>query len=70
MTVKFDFDKGIYSGVGLGQSFSHKLSIVNEEANIVIFKSDDAKIVCQIQDNGSIILTKEGGIPLLFEKIN
>jgi hypothetical protein len=70
MTVTFDFDKGTYSGVALGQTFSTKLSLVSEEANLVVFKSNENKIVCQFQNNGSIMLTKEGGIPIILNRVN
>jgi len=69
MTVTFDFDKGSYSGAAMGQTFNTKLTLVSEEANLVIFKSNENKIVCQFQDNGSIMLTKEGGIPIILNRV-
>lgn len=69
MTVTFDFNKGVYTGVVLGQPFSHKLALISEQANVVVFKSDESQIVCQFQSNGSIMLTKEGGIPLVFTRV-
>ena len=68
MTVTFDFENGIYSGVVFGQEFSRKLTLVSEKANIVTFRSGDTKIICQFQDDGGIMLTKEGGIPVLLKK--
>ncbi len=69
MTVTFDFNGGTYSGVAMGEEFSKKLTLVSEEANIVVFKSDDAKVVCQFQNDGSIMLTKEGGIPVTLTPV-
>ena len=69
MTVTFDFENRIYSGVVLGQEFSRKLTLVSEKANIVTFRSDDTKIICQFQEDGRIMLTKDGGIPVLLRKI-
>ena len=69
MTVKIDFENSKYSGVALGKEFSKKLSLIKEEANIVIFLADNAKITCQIQSKDKILLTKEGGIPLSFERL-
>lgn len=69
MTVTFDFDKGTYSGAAMGQTFTTELSLVSEEANLVVFKSNENKIVCQFQDDGSIMLTKEGGIPIILNRV-
>jgi len=69
MTVTFDFENWIYSGVILGQEFSRKLTLVSAKANIVTFRSDDTKIICQFQEDGRIMLTKDGGIPVLLRKI-
>jgi hypothetical protein len=69
MTVTFNFDKGIYSGVAMGETFNNKLTLVSEEANVVIFKSNENKIVCQFQENGGIMLTKEGGIPIILTRV-
>ena len=68
MTVTIDFEKNIYSGVALGKSFKNKLSLVSENANIVVFKSNNSKITCQIQDDDNIMLTKEGGIPIVLKR--
>jgi len=68
MTATFDFDKGTYSGVALGQPFNNKLTLVSEDANVVVFKSGGNKVICQFQDDGGIMLTKEGGIPLVLAR--
>jgi len=71
MTVTIDFPSHKYAGVIMGEQFSHYLELVNENANVVVFKESDATIVCQFQDDGGIMLTKqgnEGGIPLLLHR--
>ena len=71
MTVTIDFPGHKYSGVAMGQQFSHSLDLVSENANVVVFKDSDATIVCQIQDDGGIMLTKqgaEGGIPIILHR--
>jgi hypothetical protein len=71
MTVTIDFPDHKYSGVVMGEQFSHYLDLVSENANIVVFKESDATVVCQIQDDGSIMITKqgpEGGIPLILHR--
>ncbi|MGB8414419.1 MAG: hypothetical protein WCE23_16510 [Candidatus Binatus sp.] len=71
MTVTIDFPAHKYSGVAMGEQFSHYLDLVSENANVVVFKESDATIVCQIQDDGSIMITKqgsEGGIPLILHR--
>jgi len=74
MTVTIDFEEGVYSGVALGKKFFRPLVLVREYANIVIFKTINPDktfntITCQIQNDGSILLTKEGGIPLIFKRV-
>jgi hypothetical protein len=53
----------------MGETFNNKLTLVSEEANVVIFKSNENKIVCQFQENGGIMLTKEGGIPIILTRV-
>ncbi|MGK0291450.1 MAG: hypothetical protein ACI86H_002918 [bacterium] len=69
MVIKIDFDKGTYSGTALGSKFSKKLTLVSEKGSTVVFKSGESKIICLIQKDGSIILTKEGGIPIPFTRV-
>ncbi len=71
MTITIDFPAHKYSGVAMGEPFSHYLDLVSENANVVVFKESDATIVCQIQDDGSIMITKqgsEGGIPMILHR--
>jgi hypothetical protein len=68
MTAEIDFDQETYTGIAMGKPFSHKLTLIKEYANIVIFKSDDSTITAQLQENGNVMLTKEGGIPLIFKR--
>jgi len=70
MTVTIDFDSGTYEGVALGQIFTKKLRLVSEKANVVTFMSGESKIIAQIADDDSIILTKEGGIPIRLERVD
>ncbi len=67
-TVEIDFDKGTYNGVAMGKPFEHKLSFVKEMGNVVYFKSDNTLIVAQLQEDGNLMLTKEGGVPMLVKK--
>ncbi len=74
MTVSIDFEEGVYSGVALGKEFFRPLVLVREYANIVIFKTINPDktsntITCQIQDDGKILLTKECGVPLIFNRV-
>lgn len=68
MTVVFDFDAGTYRGAALRERFSKKLTLVEEYANIVVFRSDGTEVVCQFQGDGKIMLTKKGGIPVLLKR--
>lgn len=74
MTVSIDFEEGVYSEVALGKEFFRPLVLVREYANIVIFKTINPDktsntITCQIQDDGKILLTKECGVPLIFNRV-
>ena len=74
MTVTIDFDKGTYKGVALGQPFDRKLTLVEEEANLVTFKADENTIICQVHEDGdTITLTKQledggSGIPVTLKR--
>jgi hypothetical protein len=52
----------------MGQPFEHKLTFVKEMANVVYFKSDETVIIAQLQDNGDLMLTKQGGIPMMVKR--
>lgn len=67
-TCTFDFGSGVYSGVALGDEFEHKLELVKEAGNVVIFLSDGQRIVAQFQEDGTLILAKEGGLPVLLKR--
>jgi hypothetical protein len=75
-TITIDFPNHDYRGSGLGESWvEHDLEVVSEKDNIVRFKEGGHVIMCQIGDDGSIILTKEGtgsqaGMPLLFHRFS
>lgn len=71
MTVKIDLASGTYSGVVLGEPFNRKITILDEYANVVTFKSDSSTITAQFQSDGGLLLTKqgvEGGIPVLLKR--
>ena len=70
MTVTFDWGNASYSGITLGEPFTRTLALVSEEGNVVKFTSDGNLIVCQIQDDGKILMRKdvEGAIPLIFDR--
>lgn len=63
-TAQFDFAAGVYKGVSLGEPFDKKLKLVEEMGNSVVFMSDDTRITAQLQDDGSVVLMKEGGLPV------
>lgn len=73
MTVKIDFPGGRYDGIAMGAKFERKLTLVKELGNTVEFKTSDgqeeATILAQFQEDGSVMLTKEGGIPLSLKRI-
>jgi hypothetical protein len=67
-TVTIDFNNGTYKGVALGQPFDRKLTLVEEQANTARFKADDIDVVAQLQEDGSLILTRDGGIPVVLQR--
>ncbi|WP_306591623.1 hypothetical protein [Geothrix sp. 21YS21S-4] len=73
MTVKIDLLQGKYEGIAMGEKFDKKLTIVKEIGNAVEFTvgegPDKAAITAQLQEDGSLILTKEGGIPLMMKRV-
>jgi hypothetical protein len=70
MTVTFNWDKGIYSGVMMGQPFSKSLEFVREQDNAVVFKANGSEIICQFQADGAIALVMqgEGDLPIILRK--
>lgn len=71
MTVTFDWENNVYSGVALGEPFGGTLTLVSEEGNVVKFRSEENLVIVQIMDDGKILLRKdiEGAIPLIFERV-
>ena len=47
MTITIDFPAHKYSGVAMGEPFSHYLDLVSENANVVVFKESDATVTSQ-----------------------
>ncbi|WP_111745599.1 hypothetical protein [Salinisphaera orenii] len=69
MTVDIDFAAHDYKGVAMGQTFDHRLTLVRENPQYVVFKTDGNTIVAQFQKGGKIMLTKQpDGIPVLLER--
>ena len=70
MTVTFDWENGTYSGVVLGERFEGTLTLVSEEGNVVKFRSEENLVICQIMDDGRVLLRKdvEGAIPVILER--
>jgi lysophospholipid acyltransferase (LPLAT)-like uncharacterized protein len=50
----------------MGEKKTRPLKIVEERGNSLIFQTDEWKATVQTQDDGAILLTREGGIPLLL----
>lgn len=69
LTVKIDFDKGTYESIFMGEEKVRKLAFVKELGNSVVFTIDESKVTAQIQENGNVLLTKEGGIPVLMKRV-
>lgn len=69
-SVQIDTAAGVYAGVAMGQPFERKMTFVKEMANVVIFKADDNQIVAQFQGDGNLMLTKDGGIPMLVKRMS
>ncbi len=73
MTVKIDLQRGKYEGIAMGEKFEKKLAIVKELGNTVEFTTGEgegkATILAQFQEDGSLMLTKEGGIPLIMKRV-
>jgi len=72
MTVTIDFPNHKYTGSGFGHNWSHYLELVSEKGNVIQFKESDAVVMCQLESDGTMILTKEGsegGIPLVMHRV-
>jgi hypothetical protein len=76
MTVTIDFNHGTFAGVAMGQPFSLRMKLISEQGNVVTFRTGKVSTeIAQIQDDGSVMLTKEvtkddpdGGIPLVLKR--
>jgi hypothetical protein len=64
ITVTMNFEQQTYQAVFLGDTHLRKLTFLSEEGNVVRFKIDDINVTCQILEDGSIVLTRENGIPV------
>lgn len=69
-TVVIDWDAGTYEGVALGEPFTRSITMEKEYANVVEFRSDGELIVAQMQNDGSMILTKQDDlkIPIIVQR--
>lgn len=70
LTVKMNFDQETYEAVFLGDTHSRKLTLLSEVGNTVQFRIDDINVTCEILDDGSIVLTRENGIPVRLVRIS
>lgn len=68
MTAEFDFKEGTYKTFLFGEEKIHKMEIVSEKSNIITFKSDGETLFATVNDDGSITIGKEGGIPVKLVK--
>lgn len=67
-TVQFDVENGLYSGIAMGEEFEKKLTFVKEMGNSVVFLSGENKITATIREDGSVLMAKEGGVPLIYKR--
>jgi hypothetical protein len=58
MTVIFDFPNNSYEGVNMGRSFSEKITVIKQYANVLILSTGEHKVVIQIREDGDIMVTK------------
>jgi hypothetical protein len=68
MTVEIDFGSGTYTGVALGQQFSREIELVSATKEVIEFTSNGTTIIAQFQSDGSILLTRDGGIPVNLKR--
>ena len=68
MTATFDVRAGTYDVIVLGEASTQKLKIISDDGKTIFFKSDDKTIMAQKNPDGSITLSKEGGIPVVLER--
>ena len=71
MTVTINVEQGTYSGVGLGVQFNNSINIVEEKPEYVVFDMTNEqgtfKVVAQFQADGSLMITKDGGMPMVLQ---
>ena len=76
MTVVIDTEAGIYSGTALGSTRISQMTLLEsgEDTLRIGMKSErgDGTLFCQFLVDGRILLRKEveGGIPLVFERVD
>lgn len=68
-TVTINTKLGTYNGIEFGEQFNENIRIDSSGDNVVFFKVNGKKIVCQFLSADDIILTKEGGIALELRRV-
>ena len=68
-TLEIDVAKKQFGGVSLGSEFSHSnLEILSEKANYLKITAGGNAYVIQFQGDGAIMVTRQGGIPLIYQR--
>lgn len=53
----------------MGKEFSHSnLEVIGEKSNYIKIKAGNSNYIIQFQESGTIMMTKEGGIPLIYKR--
>lgn len=68
MTAEFDVEDGTYIVTAMGKTTTQKLEIVSDDGNTIVFKSDGKTIIAKKNEDGSITMGKEGGIPVMLKR--
>ena len=69
MTAVFDVNAGTYNVVALGKESTQKLTIVSDDGNTIVFKSDDKTITATVNSPDSITMVKAGGMPVHLTRV-
>ena len=71
MTVHIDFEKGAYTGIAMGQPFSHTLKLLDENADFLVMEitgpDGPYKAIAQFQPGGGLIIKEGGPVPLMMK---
>ena len=69
-TVSIDKGAKTYQGISLGERFSHTFEVIEARANYMVLKLSKGSIItAQFQTDGSLLLTKQGGMPITVVRV-